>query len=93
MDVRFTWSDAKRASNLAKHGLDFRDGAQVFDGPAITIEDTRFWYGEKRYMTLGLLNDMVVSIVHTENDEEIRIISFRSATKREVHLYLDAVSH
>jgi len=31
--MRFVWDEAKRASNLGKHALDFADAAQVFDGP------------------------------------------------------------
>jgi uncharacterized DUF497 family protein len=93
MDARFAWSDLKRASNLAKHGLDFVDAARVFDGATLTVEDTRFWYGEKRYMTLGLLDDTPVSIIHTENAEEIRIISFRHATRREACTYFNEIAN
>ena len=38
-------------------------------------------------MTLGLLDDLVVSIVHTESVRHIRIISFRKATKYEQAIY------
>jgi len=41
---------------------------------------TRFSYDEQRFVTLGLLDGVPVSIVHTESDEEIRVISFRRAT-------------
>ena len=93
MDVRFVWSDAKRDSNLAKHGLDFADVELVFDGAILTVEDTRFWYGEKRYITLGLLHHTPVYIAHTEYAEEIRIISFRNATRREARIYFEEVAH
>ena len=56
MDVEFTWSEAKRDSNWAKHGLDFADAELVFTGETFTFEDTRFCYGERRYITLGLLH-------------------------------------
>ncbi len=49
----------------AKHGIDFADAANVFDGLTITIEDTRFDYGETRFLTPGLLRTHVVVIVHT----------------------------
>ncbi len=93
MDVSFTWSEAKREANLAKHGLDFSDVALVFDGATITVEDKRFWYGEKRYITLGLFHHLPVYIAHTEYAEEIRIISFRSATRREARVYFEEVPH
>lgn len=37
----------------------------------------------RRFVTLGLLNDIPVSIVHTETSETIRVISFRRATTHE----------
>ncbi|HEX5124346.1 MAG TPA: BrnT family toxin [Rhodanobacteraceae bacterium] len=93
MDFRFLWSEDKREANLAKHGFDFPDAERVFRGPVFTVEDTRFWYGEKRYLTFGLLDQTPVSIVHTEYAEEIRIISFRKATRREARIYFAEIAH
>lgn len=87
--MRFTWDEAKRDANLRKHGLDFTDTPEVFAGPTCTVEDRRLAYGEQRLMTLGLLRGLAVSIVHTETDYEIRIISFRNATKRETDFLLE----
>ncbi len=81
--MRFTWDEAKRKRNLKDHGLDFVDAEQVFDGPTFTIEDDRFLYGEQRFVSLGLLEGIPVSIVHTETTDRIHIISFRKATRHE----------
>jgi uncharacterized DUF497 family protein len=81
--VRFTWSEAKQRTNLTDHGLDFLDAPRVFEGPTFTFEDDRFAYGEQRFVTLGFLNGVPVSVVHTEARDRIRIISFRKATKKE----------
>ena len=89
--MRFTWSEAKRAANIRVHGLDFVDAAHVFEGVTFTFEDDRFAYGEQRFVTLGLLAGIPVSVVHTENEHEIRIISFRKATKRESQIYFDEI--
>ena len=89
--MQFTWSERKRAANIKDHSLDFSDAPSVFDGFTFTFEDSRFSYGEQRFETLGLLAGVPVSIVHTENDDEIRIISFRKATKREANLYFSKV--
>lgn len=83
LGVRFEWDEAKRRANLRKHGIDFADAVQVFDGITVTIEDTRFDYGETRFLTLGLLRAHVVVIAHTETEEVIRLISVRKATKNE----------
>ena len=81
--AQFTWSEAKWQANLTAHGLDFRDVPEVFEGSTFTFEDDRFEYEEVRYVTLGFLQGIPVSIVHTETDELIRVISFRKATKKE----------
>jgi uncharacterized DUF497 family protein len=87
----FSWSEAKRNLNLKNHGLDFVDAPRVFEGVTFTFEDDRFAYGEQRFVTLGLLAGIPVSIVHTENEHEIRIISFRKATRREAQIYFDEI--
>lgn len=89
--MRFTWSERKRSSNLAQHGLDFKHGPQVFNGLTFTFEDDRFAYAEQRFVTLEILAGVPVSIVHTESTHEIRIISFREATRRETQIYFDAI--
>jgi hypothetical protein len=91
--MEFTWSETKRAANLRAHGLDFVDAALVFEGVTFTFEDDRFSYGEQRFITLGLLAGIPVSVVHTESDNEVRIISFRKATKREAQIYFDEVKN
>lgn len=77
----------KRAANLKAHGLDFVDAPSVFEGLTFTFEDDRFSYSEQRFVKLGLLAGIPVSIVHTEIEHEIRIISFRKATQREAQIY------
>ena len=82
--MEFSWSEAKRATNIKAHRLDFVDAQSVFEGMTYTFEDDRFSYGEQRFVTMGLLAGITVSVVHTENEHEIRIISFRKATKARV---------
>ena len=89
--MRFTWSERKRSINLKEHGLDFIDAPRVFEGLTFSYEDDRFAYGEQRFITLGLLAGVPVSIAHTESDDEIRIISFRKATGREARRFFNEV--
>jgi uncharacterized DUF497 family protein len=93
MDVEFTWSEPKRESNRVRHRLDFADAVTVFAGITFTFEDTRFFYDERRYITLGLLRDKPVCIVHTEHANQIHVISFRKATRREAEIYFEEVGH
>ncbi|MBL0143751.1 MAG: BrnT family toxin [Betaproteobacteria bacterium] len=86
--MRFSWDEKKRRSNLKDHGLDFVDAPKVFEGPTFTFEDDRFAYGEQRFVTLGFLADIAVSLVHTETPSRIHVISFRKATRHEEVLLL-----
>lgn len=85
--MRFIWDEPKRQANLKKHGMDFADAERVFAGPTFTFEDDREDYGEQRWVTLGLLREKVVVIVHTETEEDIRVISMREAERDEQRLF------
>lgn len=89
--MRFTWSETKRSLNVAKHGFDLADAPRVFAGPTYTYEDDRFDYSEQRFVTLGLLDELVVSIVHTESPRLIRVISLRKATKHEQAIFFKSL--
>jgi uncharacterized DUF497 family protein len=89
----FTWDEAKRRANLRKHGIDFVDAPKSFEGLTFTAEDDREPYGERRFLTLGLLDDLVVSVTHTERGDEIRIISIRKATKHEARFYFSQITN
>jgi hypothetical protein len=87
--MRFTWDEGKRKSNIKKHGIDFVDAVQVFAGPTFTCEDTRFDYGEQRWITIGLNDLTVVVIAHTETPDEIHVISIRKAEKNEQKIFFE----
>ena len=87
----FTWDESKRKLNLAKHGIDFRDAQAIFEGPLVTAEDAREDYGETRYVALGLLEGIVVSMAYTERGDSVRIISIRKALKHEARFFLSQI--
>ena len=88
-----TSDEPKRRANLRKHAFDFVDAEEVFDGATYTYEDDRLAYGEQRFVTLGLLREVVISVVHTEDDDHIHIISMRKATKREREIYFESIAN
>lgn len=88
-----TWDEPKRRINLRRHGFDFVDAEEVFAGVTYTYEDDRLAYSEQRFVTLGLLREVVVSIVHTEDGDHIHIISMRKATKREREIYFESIAN
>nr|VFK15516.1 MAG: hypothetical protein BECKLPF1236A_GA0070988_1012710 [Candidatus Kentron sp. LPFa]VFK30767.1 MAG: hypothetical protein BECKLPF1236C_GA0070990_1011911 [Candidatus Kentron sp. LPFa] len=85
--MHFTWHEPKRQANLKNHRVDFADAPHVFAGQTFTFEDNREDYGERRWVTLGLLGLKVMVIVHTETDNEIRVISMREANNNERLLF------
>lgn len=91
--MHFTWDESKRQSNLKKHGLDFADAATVFAGPVAVFEDDRVAYAEPRLIGIGLLESLVVVMVHVEADDTIRLISMRKANRDETNLFYQTFSH
>ena len=85
--MKYEWDVGKNRRNIAKHGISFEDAEQVFSGPCVTFEDSRFDYGEERLVTLGLLAGRLVVIAHSPRDEGTRIISMRKGNRREQEIY------
>ncbi|MGC8537235.1 MAG: BrnT family toxin [Rhizomicrobium sp.] len=89
----YAWDEAKRRANLRKQGIDFRAAPMILRGFTLTAEDDLEFYGERRFLTLGLLEDQVVSVAHTERGKDIRIISIREATKHEARFYFSPIAN
>jgi len=86
--MKFQFDPAKAKSNRKKHGVSFADAENVFYDPfAIHQEDT-FVEGEERWMGLGMGNTgRILVVVYTYRGDELRLISVRYATGREVADY------
>ncbi|MDR3048830.1 MAG: BrnT family toxin [Elusimicrobiota bacterium] len=86
--MNFEWDENKRISNLKKHGLDFVYARYIFDSPFKVAYNIGYFNGEIRYMTLApYMDDILAVVVHTNRKENIRIISFRRASKKERRYY------
>ncbi|MEO1687491.1 MAG: BrnT family toxin [Pseudomonadota bacterium] len=83
----FEWDEAKRAANLAKHGVDFADAARLEWGAAKTFADRRRDYGEARTAALVPLGGRLHACLYTLRDGRLRIISLRKANARERRTY------
>ena len=91
MEYRFEWDPAKERANVRKHRVSFRRAASVFRDPnQVSIYDEEHGEVEERWITIGIDDIGVLRVVvHTfkkVNRElcEIRIISARKATSREL---------
>lgn len=89
--IRFDWDEQKALTNERKHGIAFAEAEPVFyDKNARLIFDPEHSLDEQRYIILGMSNLhglLVVSHAYKQNDQIIRIISARKATKREQQQY------
>ena len=92
---KFVWDDDKFESNLRKHGVSFVEAVTVFDD-----DEVQYYYdhshsgNEDRFIALGMSrfsNLLVVCHCYRENDEYIRVISAREATKTEKKYYEEGV--
>jgi uncharacterized DUF497 family protein len=83
-EAEFEWDTAKAESNLVKHGVSFEAARRVFDD-AFAFErfDLQSAPSEIRYVIVGMVNDVILTVVYTERDERRRIISARRATRHE----------
>jgi len=90
----FDWNPTKEQQNIRKHRVSFRQAATIFQDPnQLSIYDEEHSEDEERWVTLGIDSTGVVRVViHTfeqMNNElcQIRIISARKATNKEVRRY------
>lgn len=80
--MEYEWDDAKRESNLTKHGLDFVDVAR-FDWNSASILPDEIVDHERRCREIGELDGRIVFIVYVERGDRVRIVSLRAATRKE----------
>ena len=81
------WDDAKRNQNLAKHGVDFADIDRFDWETAVTREDTRGEYGERRFVSTGWSGQRLHVCIWTSREQVVRLISLRKANERERTFY------
>lgn len=90
--MKFEWDPEKEKKNIKKHGFDFDTATRVFADPfRVEYLDKKHSVDEIRYITIGELDGemVVLTIVYTERDETIRLISARKADKQERKRYYD----
>ena len=92
MMAEFEWDSHKAAGNLRKHGVSFEEAEAVFDDPgSLATEDAAHSGTEERFRVVGISNGgrvLVVSYCYRGvNEELIRIINARKATKAEIRQY------
>lgn len=88
--MKIEWDEAKNVWNQSKHGLSFEEAANLFTSGVEHLEffDQAHSVTEDRFIALGPIARGLVMVVWVERDEDVvRIISARFATKSEARLY------
>ena len=83
----FEWDASKSDMTYAERGIDFASAARLFDGGYLEREDTRYLYGERRFVATGEVDGVVVTVVWTHRGRRRRIISAWPASNRERREY------
>ncbi len=88
--MALTFDPDKNARNIAERGLSFELAADLEWQTALVVEDTRRDYGEKRLRVLALLGDRLhATVVTHRGGTDLRVISFRKASRKEQRLYAE----
>ena len=90
-EIEFNWDENKNEINKKKHGLSFEEAVEVFeDENAILFDDPDHSLDEDRFLIIGAIRSTKIYIVshcYRDNDNVIRLISAREATKNEKRIY------
>ncbi|WP_294795766.1 BrnT family toxin [uncultured Fenollaria sp.] len=93
--MEFEWDENKNEINKKKHGISFEDVESVFsDFSAIIFDDPDHSETEERFLIIGMSlrkGICIVSHCYRNNENIIRIISARKATKNERMIYINGI--
>ena len=87
--MEIEYDSAKAEANLTKHGVSFDEAASSLLDPNALAREDEDLEGESRWVLLGMsASARLLVVVYTLRDEErIRLISARTATRREAESY------
>jgi len=90
--LRIEWDENKNRANRHKHGISFEEAETVFaDDHALLIADPEHSDNEDRFILLGMSSSLRIMVVwhcYRVQDDVIRIISARKATREEQDGYI-----
>ena len=91
---QFEWGEIKATNNVRKHGVSFELARTIFHDPRLlTIADLEHSEVEDRWFSVGCAsNGALISVVYLWSETspvviQIRLISARTATQREIRYY------
>ena len=93
--MQFEWDENKNKINQRKHGISFDEVTSVLrDTFAIVFDDPDHSENEERFLIIGTSDKRDICLVshcYRGQDQVIRIISARKATKTERNIYEEGI--
>ena len=90
MSIEF--DPTKDAANLRKHGVSLVEGDGVSDDPFVLVVEDTDSEGEQRFVGLGQnIFGQIRVAVYTYRGENVRLISVRKPSSKEVKAYEEGV--
>ncbi|MDE3016112.1 MAG: BrnT family toxin [Pseudomonadota bacterium] len=81
----FEWDENKNILNVRNHGIAFESALKVFSDRVWVERSDR--KNEERYKAVGLSEGRIITVIFTRRTYGIRIISARTARKKEKIAY------
>jgi uncharacterized protein len=89
MHMEIEWDSDKATANLNRHGVSFDEAATALSDPMALAQEDTSSQGEARWVLVGMSGEArLITVVYTvRNEERIRLISARRATRNETKFY------
>jgi uncharacterized DUF497 family protein len=90
----FEWDSAKSDRSFAKSGFDFKFASRVFANDSyVEAIDERHSDDEARYIAIGIVDGVFITVIYTPRMTRKRILFARRATKTEIDEYAKAFGY
>ena len=84
--MKFEFDPNKSASNKVKHGIDFIDAQELWQGPVLEVPVATS--DERRWLVIGKIGDVFwTAVIARRAQDSTRIISVRRSRDEEKELY------
>jgi len=89
MHMDLEWDSQKASSNLKKHGIGFDEAVSALLDPRALAQEDSDSEQEHRWVLIGMsAQGRLLTVIYTLREEErIRLISARKATRKEAEHY------
>ncbi len=84
--MKFEYDPDKSAANKEKHGLDFEEAQELWSDPWL-LEVPAKTQDEPRFLGVGQIGSKHWTVIWTNRNGKVRIISARRSRKEEISYY------